>query len=868
MATIPPQVWEVAHTIVARNETNSTSTATTETRPGSYKAIGLSLAIASGLFIGTSFVLKKVGLLKSTQKYNEEAGEGYGYLKNWYWWTGMTLMIIGEIANFGAYCFVDAILVAPMGALSVVVTTILSAIFLKERLSFVRKVGCFNCIIGSIVIALNAPEQSAVADIQEMQHFVIAPGFLTYAGIIIAGCVFVALWVAPRYGKKSMLVYLSICSLIGGLSVVATQGLGSAIVAQANGESQFNKWFLYVLLVFVIATLLTEIIYLNVSTSPLETHLDTDPSKKKALDIFQAALVTPTYYVFFTSATIITSAVLFRGFKGTVVTIMTVVFGFFQICSGVILLQMSKSAKDVPDAAVFKGDLNQVREIAEVEQPETEPKADAIRGTAALIRRMSTTRRKWEQEEAKRLYDEKMQDQLEPVRENEVVEWDGLRRRKTVIGQPGSSPAPRRKTAHPPLGMSHFPEPDDEDKQDHGPNFFENLRSRAQTFINSPTPPNHPKTTPAGGLNSPLYPVALTDIRFQPSQIDSPIHPYGPGSLEDAQERIYGLAPGERKFQDTKAGIIHPSPRSKPLPAKPAPSPSLRPPQEARRQFSFTNFLRPGSRTPTTDQANSRPPMQSRTSSASHEQKRAMKSATEEERLGLVKGDSHIALLQPEMTHSPERPPISRPHSQTSSISSVDEHYRYQYPSPSQSSQSFSDDDDGWQMMNSTSPPRIIVPAPNLPNPVPVLQSPSNRKRPSPARNYQQQSATRNMPSNPAEQALPNTMLGGGQIQARVTPAASDRSQTSSTKQPPRSQSPPPGYEERDFAPHLARASDNQRRDESPIDGNSRGRRPANSGDEHDSGRVRFEEQSRREREERRLRATGRRQSWKPTTPE
>jgi hypothetical protein len=61
-----------------------------------------------------------------------------------------------------------------------------------------------------------------------------------------------------------MMVYISICSLIGGLSVVATQGLGAAIIAQINGKAQFNKWFTYVLLVFVVCTLLTEIIYLNV----------------------------------------------------------------------------------------------------------------------------------------------------------------------------------------------------------------------------------------------------------------------------------------------------------------------------------------------------------------------------------------------------------------------------------------------------------------------------------------------------------------------------------------------------------------------------------------------------------------------------
>lgn len=237
-------------------------------RPPAFKAIGISIAVASGLFIGVSFVIKKIGLLKANVKYNEEAGEGYGYLKNAWWWIGMTLMILGEICNFVAYAFVDAILVTPLGALSVVVTTILSAIFLKERLSFVGKVGCFSCILGSVVIAMNAPEQSSVSDIQDMKAYVISPGFLSYAGVIVVGCTITALWAGPRYGKKSMFVYISICSLIGGLSVVATQGLGAAILAQINGKSQFKEWFLYVLLVFVVATLLTEIIYLNVCCTP------------------------------------------------------------------------------------------------------------------------------------------------------------------------------------------------------------------------------------------------------------------------------------------------------------------------------------------------------------------------------------------------------------------------------------------------------------------------------------------------------------------------------------------------------------------------------------------------------------------------
>ena len=110
------------------------------------------------------------------------------------------------------------------------------------------------------------------------------------------------------------------------------------------------------------------------------------------------------------------------------------VMGFLTICSGVVLLQLSKSAKDVPDAAVFKGDLDQIREVSQQEASEIDPKADAIRGTAAIIRRISVSRQKMEQEEAKRFFKEKQEDQLSQPADNEIIEWDGLRRRKTVIG--------------------------------------------------------------------------------------------------------------------------------------------------------------------------------------------------------------------------------------------------------------------------------------------------------------------------------------------------------------------------------------------------------------------------------------------------
>lgn len=658
-------VLEIAHNVYARANDTSTD-ADDQTRPASYKIIGISLAIASGAFIGTSFVLKKVGLLKANEKYQEVAGEGYGYLKNFYWWSGMTLMIVGEICNFVAYAFTDAILVTPLGALSVVITTVLSAIFLKERLSMVGKVACFLCIVGSVVIVMNAPEESSVANIQEMQKFVITPGFLSYTGVILVGSVITAFYCGPRWGKKNMLVYISICSWIGGLSVVCTQGLGAAIVAQAQGTSgsQFTHWFIYVLMVFVVGTLLTEIIFLN-----------------KALNLFNAAMVTPTYYVYFTSTTIITSAVLFQGFKGTASSIITVVMGFLVICSGVVLLQLSKSAKDVPDTAVFKGDLDQIHTIAEQEQPETEPKADAIRGAAAIVRRISMARKKMELKELERLHQEKESQRLETVSEDGTsqFEWDGIRRRRTTMNSQRSRPTtsatspnpfthpqgvpftPPPRTPHLPLGMSQLPteeEMEAERERQASPGLLSSIAGTIRSRARSVVLPGHPdyRENQDGRVQSPMHPVQLTNITVpsQKAREDSVSH----GST---QEHVYGL-PDSLRRQDTEyggaAGVAGSNSRhiqfenpgagasSSSLAVPPTPPPHRGEAQSARRQFSFQNPFRRHAGDGAQDQE-VRPP------SSSHHRPGSrvglgsrgysnpkVKDATEEERLGLVTGDS------------------------------------------------------------------------------------------------------------------------------------------------------------------------------------------------------------------------------------
>jgi hypothetical protein len=51
--------------------------------------IGLCLALSSCVFIGISFIIKKIGLIRLSNRGLRAASGGFGYLKDWVWWTGL-----------------------------------------------------------------------------------------------------------------------------------------------------------------------------------------------------------------------------------------------------------------------------------------------------------------------------------------------------------------------------------------------------------------------------------------------------------------------------------------------------------------------------------------------------------------------------------------------------------------------------------------------------------------------------------------------------------------------------------------------------------------------------------------------------------
>ncbi|KAL0376214.1 UNVERIFIED_CONTAM: putative magnesium transporter NIPA6 [Sesamum calycinum] len=263
----------------------------------------------SSLFIGTSFILKKKGLQRAAAAGTRAGVGGYTYLLEPLWWAGMITMIVGEVSNFVAYIYAPAVLVT-----------------LLERLRQMGILGCVSCIVGSVVIVIHAPQEQTPSSVQEVWILATQPAFLIYVAATLSIVLVLMLHFEPLYGQTNVLVYLGICSLMGALTVVSIKAIGIAIKLSLEGINQFGYPQTWFFLSVTVVCVITQLNYLN-----------------KALDTFNAAIVSPIYYVMFTTLTIIASVIMFKDWSGqNASSITSEICGFITVLSGTVILHMTR----------------------------------------------------------------------------------------------------------------------------------------------------------------------------------------------------------------------------------------------------------------------------------------------------------------------------------------------------------------------------------------------------------------------------------------------------------------------------------------------------------------------------------------------
>jgi len=239
----------------------------------------------------------------------------------------MILMGIGEVINFVAYTIAPAILITPLGAFRVIVTSVLSAVFLKEKLKRNGKLGVILSLLGSTVIIIHAPQHEKISEFDELVAQMTSFGFSTYCFILITISLYLSIKVAPRHGNTNVLVYTTICNMVGALTVLCGKGLGIAGKHAFDENSQVLVHPLFWLLIACqIIGVMTQVFYLN-----------------KALHVFDASSVIPLQYTFTNIFIIYGSMLLFDelAYVGLVDCI-GMLCGFSSIIIAVLLLSSKR----------------------------------------------------------------------------------------------------------------------------------------------------------------------------------------------------------------------------------------------------------------------------------------------------------------------------------------------------------------------------------------------------------------------------------------------------------------------------------------------------------------------------------------------
>ncbi len=79
--------------------------------------------------------------------------------------------------------------------------------------------------------------------------------------------------VAPKHGRSNPVVYVSICSLVGSVSVMAIKGFGVAVKLTFQGNNQFTHPSTYVFGIVVALCILVQMNFFNKALDTFSTNV-------------------------------------------------------------------------------------------------------------------------------------------------------------------------------------------------------------------------------------------------------------------------------------------------------------------------------------------------------------------------------------------------------------------------------------------------------------------------------------------------------------------------------------------------------------------------------------------------------------------
>lgn len=179
---------------------------------------------------------------------------------------------------------------------------------------------------------------------------------------MVAFAVFMIYYVAPKHGKKNPLIYLSICSTVGSISICAVKGLGIALKLTLGGKNQLVYPSTYAFMIVTVVAIMTQMNYFNKALSQFSTNMYVRQTTLTHGKLLTCGSVNPLYYVTFTTCTLTASFILFQGFNTTdAVNTISLLCGFLVIFTGVYILNLSRD--DPEGIKHMQGAVHSKREV-------------------------------------------------------------------------------------------------------------------------------------------------------------------------------------------------------------------------------------------------------------------------------------------------------------------------------------------------------------------------------------------------------------------------------------------------------------------------------------------------------------------------
>lgn len=162
------------------------------------------------------------------------------YFRDGLWWLGLALVALGEGVNAVAYGYAPTNIIAPLGGLTLVLTTTIAVCAFGERPRSNNLVGSAIVLVGIVLSTASTTETTALFGASRLLELYGAAGSVIWLVFLGAGALFL-LFFAPirRLARRWVAVWAAAGALVSSYTITACRGFFSMLaLAEADCDGR------------------------------------------------------------------------------------------------------------------------------------------------------------------------------------------------------------------------------------------------------------------------------------------------------------------------------------------------------------------------------------------------------------------------------------------------------------------------------------------------------------------------------------------------------------------------------------------------------------------------------------------------------